>query len=664
MAWIEGVTHGQRFIKDFVKIVTTANKDENGVVIEEKNWKLVYPSPLNFIQSELQENVEFTSTDRIEFVYPSGTVEIDPRKEVIVSDGTNTIDSSLYTVDYKKGIIKFNSAQTFAKVYVTFYKVLNDYLVDAINSITNRAIIKTTTTPVNVQSQYYEYSYTIDNSTSLTQYIEIYQPRYLVNPETNVYYQAIDFATGQTNLINNKFYVLMRVIDKWDEQNNRPVDPVYNENGELVQEGTLYGPWVKLAWFKDFEEVLKDELDTDISTSDASKGIILYHKQLGTIDVLPVNIFMSVNNDRIIGTVQSDPTIDDERSICSFFYIGRISNFENSVPDIGGNFAITVSSSTIPAKTIMFDEAKVVAQKPVITVTAPTPPATVPSEGYTSGAYRYIALCVNENNKTYTISDCVEVKKYADATGATKPDGIQVSVSVPANTTKVYVFRNKDVLTTSGLSAPVGGNGWTLAWTTSVSAKTLYPGDMIVVKTFDITNPSTTVVSFIDASTSTSPGNSTLDSVIKVYATYVVQRDAITGRVVSVQYDNTYGESTATGVIDVMMYKTKSGAHYQKHVVSFITTDDHVGSDITGMSRWTKKYHMSKCYIVHPYDGYRGWLSDVAVVNSNNINHLDELVVNKDQPNEERYKFFKITAPFNLLVNSPNSKYGIAIKKI
>ncbi|MNW09054.1 hypothetical protein D3C71_2059560 [compost metagenome] len=72
---------------------------------------------------------------------------------------------------------------------------------------------------------------------------------------------------------------------------------------------------------------------------------------------------------------------------------------------------------------------------------------------------------------------------------------------------------------------------------------------------------------------------------------------------------------------------------------------------------------MSPVYVEHSYDKQRGWFDGVMAVDDSGIEHLDELIVDKDQPTEEVYKFFRVNAPFSFLNNSPNHAYGLAIIK-
>jgi hypothetical protein len=142
-----------------------------------------------------------------------------------------------------------------------------------------------------------------------------------------------------------------------------------------------------------------------------------------------------------------------------------------------------------------------------------------------------------------------------------------------------------------------------------------------------------------------------------------VIRDKFTHEIIDVKFSNKYGKDTATGVSDIMMFQTRSGLKYQRHQAAFITTEEFMRKEKSGQSRWTGKFHLSPIYIEHSYDKQRGWLDGVMAVDDSGIEHLDELIVDKDTPNEEVYKFFRVNAPYSMFNNSPNYSYGIAIIK-
>ncbi|MFF2480269.1 hypothetical protein [Paenibacillus sp. NPDC058071] len=146
-----------------------------------------------------------------------------------------------------------------------------------------------------------------------------------------------------------------------------------------------------------------------------------------------------------------------------------------------------------------------------------------------------------------------------------------------------------------------------------------------------------------------------------------------------------FGQYTSYGNNTFQMFMTKSGIRFQKHYPSFITQAPQPGKAFvdpvlkdTGLllepqgfnaSAWSRKYHMSPIYIVHPYDGYRGQLEYVISVSKNNILHLDELIV--DIPDgtagkkwkQEVYRYFDHNTEQNFMNMSANVKMGVAFLK-
>ncbi|MBO9598577.1 MAG: hypothetical protein J7559_12275 [Cohnella sp.] len=145
------------------------------------------------------------------------------------------------------------------------------------------------------------------------------------------------------------------------------------------------------------------------------------------------------------------------------------------------------------------------------------------------------------------------------------------------------------------------------------------------------------------------------------------------------------GQYTSFGNNTFQMFKTKSGIKYQKHYPAFITqaptpgkayVDTPLGD--TGLlleqqgfnaSAWTRKYHLSPIYIIHPYDGYRGQLEYCIAVSKNNILHLDDLIVDIPEGTpgktwtQEVYRYFDHNTKQNFMNRSANVKMGVAMLK-
>ncbi|PJI07034.1 MULTISPECIES: hypothetical protein [Clostridium] len=128
-------------------------------------------------------------------------------------------------------------------------------------------------------------------------------------------------------------------------------------------------------------------------------------------------------------------------------------------------------------------------------------------------------------------------------------------------------------------------------------------------------------------------------------------------------YSNPYGVRTATGVTDVAMIANKIGMPYQPHYPAFYSTNPFMDKCNVEGSRWNlKKHQFSDITLVHPIDMERGKMQNILAGDSCGIDDSDKLVYRKGTDNEENYKKFKITAPFNFLNNSANVNYCIAIR--
>lgn len=142
-----------------------------------------------------------------------------------------------------------------------------------------------------------------------------------------------------------------------------------------------------------------------------------------------------------------------------------------------------------------------------------------------------------------------------------------------------------------------------------------------------------------------------------------------------------FGQFTSFGNNTFQMLGTYTGLKYQKYYPAFMTQAPPVGKayrdqnlgdtglllEATGFnaSIWTKRYHMSPIYVVHPYEGYRGMLDGVLAVTKNNVLHLDEFTVDvTGKPwTQEVYKYFDHNTEMNFMNSSANVKMGIAFLK-
>lgn len=536
------------------------------------------------------------------------------------------LDPSEYVVDYLAGTIMFNSPVEVIDRITIDYGYYTDGIEEAIAAIKDRLVLKTTTTPVELtEEQKLQNLYSDErlNMTSLTMYVEFQKPDRLVNPETgNEYYKDYNGLYIRTGA--NHHYINIRMFDLWDASLEQPVPSLYDSSGKLVVAGAAVSPWSKLSWFRDWEEVplvYANKVITD--DNQLAKGPLFRPVELpASLSEIPIRYWMSVTNDRIIAVFMGEPSVDYNNYIMGFAYIGRIKPYEDGINDTFGNFALTTTSSTVPCKI-----EKPPAGKPVITSIELNP---------TGGqlikrVYYYYVI-------TYTT---------------------QAGESAPSEYKYVSCSTNTGAVTLS-VELPEGATGWRVyRYDGSTSFYYNYPNDLSKYKLLAVISDADTATYVDDGSVmpvneSPAPQGRSVAGIV---------RDPKTGVVIQVNYPDTYGAGTANGVTDVSMYRTRGGAYYQQHRVAFHTQEEFMTKIGFNPSSFTGKVYVSCISVIHPFDGYRGTLADVVAVDGTSLAPLDELVVNKEQPDEETYKFFAINAPYSFITSSANSFYGLAIKK-
>jgi hypothetical protein len=145
--------------------------------------------------------------------------------------------------------------------------------------------------------------------------------------------------------------------------------------------------------------------------------------------------------------------------------------------------------------------------------------------------------------------------------------------------------------------------------------------------------------------------------------------------------DARYGMYSSSAMIDISMLKNKSGMYFQSHYPSMLnaygTIDDTIQAEVNlapnkfffQASAWTKKYHATPVYVVHPYDGYRGYLEDVIAIAPESLidtDILQENVGTEQAPIYQRYKIIDINLNDSVnFINRSNSNPNmiIAIRK-
>ena len=442
-----------------------------------------------------------------------------------------------------------------------------------------------------------------------------------------------EFITDRESLLNNH-YVLMRLFDHINFEGNGPLENTYNSVGEVIKMNSHVSDWAKLSWYKDFEEVMLDHLDEDVSISSITQGSVMVPIETpGLNSDTKIRYWINTNNDRFSLIVMGNPSLDytNDRHLVSACYCGAIDSFDNSINDTAGNFALFTSSSTEPCETKL---EIVKAEK-----------TTMPID---ESSVKNTASVANHS----LTADEIEFTTVGATTGKVKADHeffISLSEGEYFNRSSWPKFRI------------VGLNG-----TVKQELASVHTRDYLL----DESNAYAVRVT-IDSDADVSVGDK-----IFIYSDTYTEKKLITsgvtrdifGNTVSVQKASTYGKNTSDGVTSIMMYHTRSKAFYQKHHMLFATTEEYMSKVMYGKSMYTGEYYADRIKVTHGNDGPRGILSDLLVIDSASLYALDELVINKDfekdkYENEETFIYFPITAPFSPLSDSPNATYGLAIKK-
>lgn len=452
-------------------------------------------------------------------------------------------------------------------------------------------------------------------------------------------YSGSSVVTDRTTFLNNH-YVLLRMFDHLNEDSNGPAENLYNSNGEVIQINSHVSPWSKLSWYQDFEEIMVDTIDSDIGTTNIHDGVVYVPLETAGLNAdTKIRYWINTNNDRFSIIVMGNPSMDYERDrhLISACYCGQIDSFENSINDTAGNFALFTSSSTEPCNT------------------------TLTTEQMTHEPQAFSLTDEDVANQKYTK---IDIDNFINNTIA---EGCMWTTPVSSGQSKYYVqlsdkkYFNRKVwpryliLDSSGM--PANGKGIQPAFRRNYIMNggksdfmeiTLNNEDIGSADGFTLC----VIFSYFEE---------------KYVITSGVTRD-IFGNVVNVEKVKDYGSNTSDGVTSISMYHTRSKAYYQKHHMLFATTEEYMSKVMYGKSSYTGEYYADRIKVTHGNDGPRGTLSDLLVIDSSSLYALDELVINKDfekdpEQYEETFVYFPITAPFSPLSDSPNARYGFAIKK-
>lgn len=428
-----------------------------------------------------------------------------------------------------------------------------------------------------------------------------------------------DENVSERGFMLNNHYCLMRMFDELNEEGNGPSETSYDDNGAVIIQRAHVSDWTKLSWYRDFEEIYQDDIDSDISTTNLTDGTLLVPLETAGLNgETKLRYWLNTNNDRFDLIVMGNPSLDysRDRHVISACYCGRIDSFDDSVADIAGNFALFTSSSTEPCKTTMTTE------KEYLTITYDDTAYDTSDPAYVDFlAKAYVSPCIDGYTEYY-----IQL-----------PEGRYFN----QNEWPKYMILDET-------GAPVQ----TLQTVYRISYLTDNEAKITIHAAFDSTHQLVVGYPYYTE---------------KIVLTSGVNRDLF-GNVESVQKTDTYGLNTSDGTTSVMMYHTKSKAYYQKHQFMFTTTEEYMSKVMYGKSQYTGEYYADRIKITHGNDGPRGMLNDILVIDSSSLYAFDELVINKDfekDPNayEETYVYFPISAPFSPLSDSPNARYGLAIKQ-
>lgn len=452
-----------------------------------------------------------------------------------------------------------------------------------------------------------------------------------------------EYKTEQAKLITeretllNNHYVLMRLFDNINEEHDGPAENIYNSAGDIIQTNSHISPWSKLSWYHDFEEVMIDHLDEDVSINTIADGTVFVPLETpGLNEDTKIRYWINTNNDRFSLIVMGNPSLDysRDRHIISACYCGRIDSFENSINDTAGNFALFTSSSTEPCNTTLKTEKEV----------SEMPNFMLSQEDIDSGEYVGDDF---DNFVQWILPECI-----------TESNGTrEYWIQLPENT---YYSREK----------------WPKYFFANDSTGNVIPVTPLTQayqREFHMEDGKSSLLKL-----TVEEGHDFPVGQYKLYVAcnYYTEKYAITsgvardvfGNVVNVAKEDSYGINTSDGVTSIMMYHTRSKAYYQKHHMLFATTEEYMSKVMYGKSSYTGEYYADRIKVTHGNDGPRGILTDLLVIDSASLYALDELVINKDfekDPDEleETFVFFPISAPYSPLSDSPNATYGLAIKK-
>lgn len=444
--------------------------------------------------------------------------------------------------------------------------------------------------------------------------------------------------TERATLLNNH-YVLMRLFDNVNEAGDGPAENIYNANGDIIQTNSHVSPWSKLAWYRDFEELMVDTLDTDISVNQIHDGTVFVPLETPGLNAdTKIRYWINTNNDRFSLIVMGNPSLDykRDRHLISACYAGKIDSFDHSINDTAGNFSLFTSSSTEPCNT-----------KLTVEKMENNPSDFIMTEKeITDGSYDQAGLLDLLAQEPEGL--IIKKVQYNPASSGQYNIVLDEKLYFSRDIWPKYFIMKSDGTPVTGVTQAFKRNFLIEDGKASTVIITLQADHL------GFTNDYNVYVMFGSYRE-------------KYHITSGVTRDVF-GNIVDVSKVDDYGINTSDGVTSIMMYHTRSKAYYQKHHMLFATTEEYMSKVMYGKSSYTGEYYADRIKVTHGNDGPRGTMCDILVIDSSSLYAMDELVINKDfkkEPDEmeETFIYFPITAPFSPLSDSPNSRYGFALKK-
>lgn len=491
--------------------------------------------------------------------------------------------------------------------------------------------------------------------------------------------------TDSVSLPNNH-YCLIRMFDVPADDFSGPKANIYDNNGNITKQNSHASPWSKLSWYRDFEEIMMDSIDEDVSITSVTDGTLLVPLEtVGLTSDTRLSYWINCNNDRATIVVMGNPSLDYERDrhVISSCYLGRIDSFDNSITDVSGNFALYTSSSTTPCKTEMSTNDT---QYHIKYQDDEAENAILIKENNTTERKKFIEHIIDIGGKmqftkfeenglnvyylTLTGNKFFnerEMPRYAICHQSEIDKEAYNNLSEQEKTRYIDQTNGKYVKydfipLTNDVNKPV--------YYAPVTHRQFIYG------TSDSRSNQVALYIPIQGTIANQPKTTRDQYYVLFNFGYYEQKFVITsgitrdsfGNVIGIEHVDSYGKNTSDGTTSVSMYHTRSKAFYQKHQFLFATTEEYMSKVMYGKSSYTGEYYADRIKITHGNDGPRGILSDTLAIDSSSLYPRDELVINKDfekDPNEleETFIYFPITAPFSPLSDGPNARYGIAIKK-